>query len=148
MSSEPPSRSVTVRDGSNIRIRPIEPEDRGRLATAFDELSDQSRYQRFLSPMRRLSAAQLDYLSDVDHRDHEALVALDHNAARLVGVARYVRTDTTVAEPAVAVVDDWQRRGVGTALLERLVDRAIEEGVTTFAGHVLAENPAPLRLLN
>src|SRR3954453_16100867 len=65
----------------------------------------------------------------------------------LIGVAPFVRTHPAVAEPAVAVADECQRRGVGTALLEVLVDRAIEEGITTFSGYVLLDDPAPLSLL-
>src|SRR3954454_14343938 len=147
MNHDSPSRTITVRDGSIISIRPIAPEDRALLEAAFAELSDESRYRRFLSPMSNLSPAQLDYLTDVDHHDHEALVALERSGERLIGVARFVRTDPAIAEPAVAVADEWQRRGVGTALLEVLVDRAIEEGITTFSGYVLLDNPAPLSLL-
>src|SRR3954451_12174764 len=147
MNHDSPSRTITVPDGSIISIRPIAPEDRALLEVAFAELSDESRYRRFLSPMSNLSPAQLDYLIDVDHHDHEAVIALDEGAERLIGVARYVRTAETVAEPAVAVADDWQRRGVGTALLDALVERAIASGITSFLGYVLVDNPAPLRLL-
>jgi GNAT superfamily N-acetyltransferase len=147
MDHDPPSRTIIVRDGSVIIVRPIEPGDRVLLEAAFAELSDESRYRRFLSPMPRLTAAQLEYLTDVDHHDHEALVALEPDGERLIGVARFVRTQPAIAEPAVAVADEWQRRGVGTALLEVLVDRAIEEGITTFSGYVLFDKPAPLSLL-
>src|SRR3954451_9428768 len=141
MNHDSPSRTITVPDGSIISIRPIAPEDRALLEVAFAELSDESRYRRFLSPMSNLSPAQLDYLIDVDHHDHEALIALDEGAESLIGVARYVRTGETVAEPAVAVADDWQRRGVGTALLDALVDRAIEAGIASFSGYVPRRQP-------
>jgi GNAT superfamily N-acetyltransferase len=139
--------SVTARDGRRVFMRPLERDDRARLQAAFDRLSPESRYRRFLSPMPRLSAAQLDHLTDVDHHDHEALVALDESSERLIGVARFVRIEPTVAEPALTVADDWQRQGIGTALLEALAARALEENIAVFRGHFLSDNAAPLRLL-
>jgi nucleotide-binding universal stress UspA family protein len=64
-----------------------------------------------------------------------------------VGVARYVRTAPDEAEPAVVVADDWQRRGVGSRLLEALASRAVEEGVATFRAPVLAQNHDAIALL-
>ena len=72
-------------------VRPIRPGDKELLAAGFDRLSDDSRYRRFLTSMPRLSSSQLAYLTEVDHRDHEALLAIDEASGRAVGVARYVR---------------------------------------------------------
>jgi RimJ/RimL family protein N-acetyltransferase len=140
--------TVRVRDGSRIRIRPIEPEDRAELAAGFERMSPESRFRRFLSPMPRLSEAQLDYLTRVDHRDHEALVALDAQTDAGIAVARYVRIDGDRAEPAVAVADDWQGRGVGTALLDALSERAYAQGIRRFEATVLATNERALGLLD
>jgi GNAT superfamily N-acetyltransferase len=84
----------------------------------------------------------------VDHSDHEALVALDPETRAGVGVARYVRSsdDPEVAEVAVAVSDPWQGLGVGTALLQRLTERARAEGIERFSAEVLAENERMLEL--
>ena len=81
--------------------------------------------------MPELSEAMVRYLTDVDHHDHEAVVALDAATDEGVGVARYVRDPErpTRAEAAVTVTDDWQGRGLGTLLLELLAVRAREEGV-------------------
>jgi len=128
-------------------IRPIEPADAPLLASAFAELSPESRYRRFFTPMRELDAEHLAYLTDVDHHDHEALVALDASSGSCAGVARYVRVAPEVAEPAIVVGDRWQGLGLGTKLLEELADRARTEGVTRFAGVVLAENQDAIRLL-
>ncbi|MCW2991951.1 MAG: Protein acetyltransferase [Solirubrobacterales bacterium] len=130
-----------------ITIRPIGPEDREGLAASFARLSPESRYLRFFSPVSHLSGAQLDYLTDVDHHDHEALLAIEDATGDIVGVARFVRTEEGVAEPAVVVIDEWQRRGIGSALLARLADRAREEGVACFAAVVLAHNDAALAAL-
>ena len=113
-----------------IAVRPIEPGDKAALAAAFERLSAESRYRRFLSPHGELSAAELRYLTEVDHHDHEALVALDPATGEGVGVARYVRDRARPESAEIAVAADrWQGRGVGTLLLHRLVDRAREEGI-------------------
>jgi GNAT superfamily N-acetyltransferase len=129
-------------------IRPIAPEDKQALTDGFERLSEQSRYRRFLSPHASLSDAELRYFTEIDHRDHEALVAIDPRTGQGVGVARYVRSteDPVSAELAVAVVDDWQRLGVGTRLATALADRARDEGITMFTGLVLAENELMLNL--
>jgi RimJ/RimL family protein N-acetyltransferase len=136
---------VGLRDGSTVVIRPIEPEDRDLLRAGFDQLSDHSRYMRFQAPLATLSDQQLSYLTEVDHHDHEALVALDETG--IVGVARFVRVNDGVAECAVTVADRWQGRGVATELLDRLVQRAREEGIGRFTALVLAQNTEALRLL-
>jgi RimJ/RimL family protein N-acetyltransferase len=128
-------------------IRPIAPGDREALAAAFQRLSPESRYLRFFAPVSHLSAAQLDYLTEVDHHDHEALLAVDGVSGEIVGVARYVRTDAGVAEPAVVVGDAWQGQGIGSRLLDALAARAREEGVRSFAAVVLAHNDAALAAL-
>ena len=76
---------MTLADGARLRVRPIVPADREPLADAFDRLSDRSRHQRFLAPKPRLSARELDYLTDVDHVTHEALVAIDETTGQIVG---------------------------------------------------------------
>jgi RimJ/RimL family protein N-acetyltransferase len=138
---------IRLADGTDLIIRPIEPADAPLLASAFAELSPESRYRRFFTPMRELDAQHLTYLTDVDHHDHEALVALDASSGSCAGVARYVRVAPEVAEPAIVVGDRWQGLGLGTKLLEELADRARTEGVTRFAGVVLAENQDAIRLL-
>ncbi|MGZ4260268.1 MAG: N-acetyltransferase family protein [Solirubrobacteraceae bacterium] len=132
-----------------VEIRPIEPDDKDALARGFDRLSERSRYRRFLSPRGPLTQAELRYFTEVDHHDHEALVAVDPEAGEGVGVARFVRSgeDPNVAELAVAVVDDWQGHGVGSLLGAELAKRAREEGITCFTALVLAESDAMLGLL-
>jgi len=138
---------ATIRDGSSVLIRPIRPDDRERLQAGFERLSERSRYMRFQSPVAGLSDRQLSYLTAVDHHDHEALVGVDTDTGDLVAVARFVRVSDGVAECAIVVADDWQGRGVGTTLLDRLVDRAREEGFERFTALLLAENTDALRLL-
>ena len=140
--------TIKTRDGERVAVRPIEPGDKDLLVGAFDRMSEDSRYRRFFQPIHELSDSNLRFLTEVDHHDHEALVALDDDQA--VGVARYVRSveKPSRAEVAVSVVDDWQGQGIGGGLLERLVDRAREEDVTHFTALVQAANPGAVRVLS
>ncbi|MGZ6645631.1 MAG: N-acetyltransferase family protein, partial [Solirubrobacteraceae bacterium] len=133
---------MTLADGARLRVRPIVPADREPLADAFDRLSPRSRHQRFLAPKTRLSARELDYLTDVDHVTHEALVAIDETTGHIVGIGRYATGSGggVVADMALAVVDAWQRRGIGHGLAVRLVERARANGITRLTGTALADN--------
>jgi GNAT superfamily N-acetyltransferase len=141
-------RSAASRS-EGLTIRPIAPEDREQFVKSFERLGERSRYRRFLSPHERLSSAELRYFTEVDHHDHEALVAIDPETSTGVGVARFVRskTDPSVAELAVAVVDDWQGEGVGSRLVRALADRARAEAIGSFSALVLADNELMLKLL-
>ena len=119
-------RTATLRDGSTAVIRPVEPEDAGLLVDGFEALSDRSRYARFLTAVPRLPRHWVADLVDLDHRDREALGALDPETGEGIGVARYVRLDDDPeeAEFAIAIADAWQGRGLGRVLLGELVDAA------------------------
>ena len=131
-------------------IRTLQTDDAPGIAEAFEQLSDTSRYRRFFTATPRLAGPSLAYLTDVDHRDHEALVAEDPGSGRLVGVARFIRSSHRPdhAEVAVTVLDRWQRRGLGTALLRELARRAAEEGIRYFTADILAENRPMLGLVS
>jgi GNAT superfamily N-acetyltransferase len=107
-----------------------------------------SRYRRFLSDIHHLTPHQLDYLTHVDHEDHEALAALEAATGTGIATARFVRDpdDRGQAEAAVVVVDDWQGRGVGAALIERLTTRARAIGIERFTARMIVGNDAALRL--
>jgi RimJ/RimL family protein N-acetyltransferase len=141
--------ALTLRDGAEVRVRPIEPSDRDALAAAFERLSDESRYRRFLGPVEHLGPSMLRYLTEVDNHDHEALAAFDRGG-NLVGVGRWVRERDGPgdrAEAAVTVADDWQGRGLGTALTALIAERALDEGIDRFTATMLAENREMLDLL-
>jgi GNAT superfamily N-acetyltransferase len=143
---------VRLRDGTPAVLRPIRPEDRRKLEEGFARLSDRSRYLRFHTFVSSLSEDQLRYLTEVDHRDHVAIVALtsDDEEGQGMGVARYIRLreDPRVAEAAVTVVDEYQGRGLGTLLLGALARHALAGGVSVFRNYVLAENTAMLELFD
>jgi RimJ/RimL family protein N-acetyltransferase len=141
--------TAELRDGSEIVIRAIRPEDKQAIADGFERLSPESRYRRFFAPIQELSARDLRYLTEVDHRDHEALIAFERPTGVPVGAARYVRSDDPAeAEVAVTVVDDWQGRGVATVMLDRLVERAREEDVERFVAIVMSENTDALEMFS
>ena len=129
-------------------IRPIEPEDRELLALGVRAPVRASHATCGSRPRSsELSEEQLSYLTVVDHHDHEALLAVDPERDDAVGVARFVRVGDGVAECAIVVADEWQNRGLGAQLLDRLVERAREEDVERFTALVLADNTDALRLL-
>jgi len=143
MSAEP------LKDGRTITVRAIRPDDREALAGGVRRLSSESRYRRFFTPVDELSESELSYLTEVDHVDHEALVAEEPTTGAGIGVARFIRlADPQAAEVAIAVADEWQGLGVGTVLLRRLTERAREEGIKRFTADVLADNRQMLHLLN
>jgi acetyltransferase len=128
-----------------VWVRPVEDTDVTELQRAFELLSDLSRYRRFLTGTPRLNDKIARYFTDVDHVDHEALVALPAERSHtIVGVARYVRSRRNPAEAdlAVTVADLWHGRGLGTALLDRLSARAAAEGIERFTVDMLADNTA------
>lgn len=144
-----PATETTLRDGSTMAIRPVEPDDGPRIREIWESMSDRSRQLRFLSPANEVSDEDIAYLVDVDHKRHEALLALDPTG-HAVGVARYVRTpgDRTSAEVAVVVVDEWHRRGLGTVLLDRLTELAREREIERYTAIVSPDNEIVLRALD
>lgn len=141
-------RTITLHDGARVTLRPIAPGDSSLLAASFGRLSEESRYRRFFTTKDKLSASELEYFVDIDHSDHEAIVAIDPSTGELLGVARYIRSpdDAERAEVAVTVADDWQGRGLGRSLLHRLTYRARREGVRRFTALVQSENRASMGL--
>jgi protein lysine acetyltransferase len=133
---------VELRDGTTALIRPIGPGDRDRLKEGFETATAESIFLRFLGPHPRLSGSELDYLTVVDHDRHEALIAIDAETGQSLGTARYVRDQNNpeTAEFAIGVGDRWMRIGLGTALLEELMVRARECGVTRFTGLIHYDN--------
>jgi GNAT superfamily N-acetyltransferase len=141
-----------LRDGTHVILRHIRPEDAAELRRAFDRLSPESRYRRFFGGVPHLTDASLRYLTEVDGRDHVALVATtdgpDAESPTGLGVARFIRLpgDPTVAEAAVTVVDDFQRKGLGRLLATTLAEAARERGIGSFRADVLADNE-PMRAI-
>jgi RimJ/RimL family protein N-acetyltransferase len=140
--------TLRLRCGQLVTIRSIRPDDAPALVTAMAALSEQSRYLRFHTPRAELTQDLLEYLTDIDHHDHEALVAHTPGAPDILAVARFVRDphNPASAEAAVVVADAWQRRGLGARLLAELIRRAAEVEISQFTAEILAENTPTLAL--
>jgi GNAT superfamily N-acetyltransferase len=141
--------TAVLNDGALVRIRPIAPKDKERLAEGWKNLSERSRYLRFLHAKPSLSASDLIYLTEIDYRNHFAWAAeaLDSDDVPGIGIARYIRDpqEPTVAEAALAVVDSRQRQGLGRILLQALSDAARDNGIESFRAYVSLSN---LQVLN
>jgi RimJ/RimL family protein N-acetyltransferase len=145
----PHGRRLVLPAGDEVLVRPLTAADREIYTAAVNGLSAETRYLRFASPKPSLTDAEIDYLIDVDHHDHEALAALHPVTGEGLAVVRFVRLadDPARADVAVTVTDRWQGRGLAGALLELLAARAREEGVRIFTATTLRENRRALRLL-
>ncbi|GAA1270214.1 GNAT family N-acetyltransferase [Saccharothrix xinjiangensis] len=129
-----------------MKVRELHRAEAGEVVdTVFRGLSPRSRYLRFHAPVPRLTAAMRARLTDLDGRGRAAVVAESRRAP--VGIARLVATGEDAAEVAVAVVDPWQRRGVGTRLVTALGELAGDLRYTELHGDVLGENAAMLRVV-
>jgi GNAT superfamily N-acetyltransferase len=139
-------------DGAPILIRPIRADDKRFLEDGLRHLSDESVHRRFLSPKRTFSRAELRYLTEVDGRDHVALVAEypGEPVRRVIAVGRFIRLphDRTTAEAAITVADDWQGRGVGSLFAEKLARAARQRGITRFTATMSSDNVPAHKLMN
>ncbi|MEJ7876138.1 MAG: GNAT family N-acetyltransferase [Solirubrobacterales bacterium] len=140
---------VELRDGRAALIAALHPDDRRRYLSGVARMSPESLYMRFMAPVARLTESQLRYLLEIDHRDHEALLAVDEETGEAVGVARYVRLERPhVAEAAIIVVDLWQGSGLGKTMLRVLAQAAREAEIDRFEVTVLAHNKAMWAILS
>ena len=142
-------REVVLRDGTRVRVRPIRPDDEPRLVALYDHLSQDSRYQRFFSVMRRLPPDWAHFLANVDYVERLALVAeAPGDTETLIAVARYEPTsEPHTAEVAFAVQDAWQNRGLGTIMFRDLLAAARGNGIKRFRAWVLGDNRRMLDLI-
>jgi acetyl coenzyme A synthetase (ADP forming)-like protein len=138
---------VILRDGSTLRLRPPVQADADALLAFYGSLSRQSLHLRFHG-LPALGPQLVDSLLEPDWVERGALLATlaaEHGGERVVAVANYVRLrDPALAESAFAVADDYQRRGIGTRLLEQLAARAAGVGIERFVAEVLPENRSML----
>lgn len=138
---------VELRDGSRLIVRPIRPEDAPALVALHARLSADTIYRRYFGARPHLSPAAVDRFTRVDEYWRCALVGV-RGSGELVAVARYEGAEgSTSAELAMVVDDALQRTGVGTLMLDRLLDIAMEQGLHRIIADVLTQNSPMLRLL-
>jgi RimJ/RimL family protein N-acetyltransferase len=140
---------VLIATARSPMLAQLEPGDGELLRRFFQRLSPETVYRRFMSPLSRPEQANPGRLLDVDHRDREAILAVEDG--EIVGVARYARAprpvDPDAAEVAVVVADAWQRRGIGTRLVSALAASAARAGVARLTLTTQADNRPALALI-
>ncbi|MCC7360912.1 MAG: GNAT family N-acetyltransferase [Anaerolineales bacterium] len=149
--AQPDPASLTLKDGTPVWVRPIRPDDAERLQAFHAQLSPESIYLRWLSAHPVLSLAEAQALATVDYASRMALVATVSPApeAELIGVARYGRVPgrPDEAEVAVVVADNYQRRGLGTALLQRLMWHAHRQGYRYWTAEINVANARMMKFI-
>jgi len=145
------AQTLTLRDGTQMVVRPIRPEDRQIEREFVHGLSAESKYFRFMSPLGELSDVALNRFTQIDYDREMALIAVvrENGQETEIGVARYVVfSDGVRCEFAVAVADAWQRHGVASTLVRKLAEIARARGLRTMEGLVLASNHKMMCLIN
>jgi RimJ/RimL family protein N-acetyltransferase len=146
-SSAEETDELVLGDGTRLTFRALDSNDRDGVAALFARLTPESRRTRFLAPKHELTPRELAYLTDIDHVQHEAIAAVDQLNGSIVAISRYASDHARVAEIAVAVADELQSMGIGTALATRTVQRARANGFALLTATTLWENRAARALL-
>ena len=142
-------RTVELKNGAKVLIRPARAADAGALQALFHRLSPDDVYTRFFRRVRSLSYAELQTLCNVNHETEVAFLGVTgpRENEEVVGSACYFLSPTTnLAEVAFMVAPEWQGAGLGTALQARLQEYAISRGVRGFVAEILPRNASMLRL--
>lgn len=135
--------TLTLKGGSEVFLRPIRTTDGDLLKDLFSRISPQSVYLRFLGHLHELPKDMLHHFTHVDYRSEFALVAiiLEEGKEKVIAVARYAHNPgENVTDLAIAVRDDWQRLGLGRALLDRLIVIAKGHGIRRFVSMMDPKN--------
>jgi acyl-CoA hydrolase/RimJ/RimL family protein N-acetyltransferase len=143
---------INAKNGAPLLLRPIREIDEQRMRDLFYNLSEETVYKRWFRVIPRLLRTELLYYLNVDDRDNVAIVVETEpgeSEPEIVGVGRYHNDRASnFAEVAFEVRDDWQRQGIGTALLRHLMDIAKQNGISGFTAEVLARNEPMLRVFH
>ena len=145
---------LTLADGRVVVMRPVQAFDALAEQDFIRALSPASRLKRFHFGLKELPSALLRAMTEVDHRQHVAVIAErldsdDDGVTMVVADARYViDADPHEAEFALAVAEAWQGVGLGRALMCRLARHAARRGVTRLVGDVLPDNRAMFAIVD
>jgi acetyltransferase len=138
-------------DGTDITIRPIRPEDADLVKRFVHDLSEESKYFRFMNSVQELTENMLARLTQLDYSREMALVAvtIEKDKETELGVARYaINPDGDTCEFALVVADNMQGKGLGQKLMVSLMEAARLKGLKTIEGEVLGNNHNMLKLMN
>jgi acetyltransferase len=140
----------TLADGERLTLRHIAPTDAAREQAFVHGLSPESSYLRFHGTIKDLSKKDLEKFTNPDSRNAVALIVLcsGETSEEEIGVARYViDPDGANCEFAIVVADTWQKRGIGTRLMNALITHLQASGVKRISGSVLKRNSAMLKFV-
>jgi len=141
---------IKLKDGLEVLLRPIKPEDEDMMLELFNTFSERTIRFRFFIPLREMSRENIKRYCNIDYRNEMAIVAeIEENGKkRLIGVARLIRDedDKDKAEFAVVVGDPWQNRGLGRKLTEYIIQVARDMGIKELYSRVIKDNIISLRL--
>ena len=142
---------IQLKDGTPFIFRPLQPDDEVGIKAGFEQLSPQTRYLRFLTPVCQLPESHFKCISETDNVNKVGWCAIDisngHETG--VGLARYERyaNEPNKAEYAITIVDAYQNRGIGSYLFKLLIQTALKNGITSLIGFVLEENKTMINVL-
>jgi RimJ/RimL family protein N-acetyltransferase len=143
------AEDILLPDHQTLHIRALHRDEERPIRELYEHLSPATRYRRFFSPMPALPDSVMRLLVTVDYRRKLALVAeTDGDRGReVVGLGSFGAVDDRVAEVALVVRDEWQRRRIGTALAQRVLRAAEDRGFRRFLVHILSENTPARKIL-
>lgn len=143
-----------LRNGTEVTVRAIRPEDKGLLVAAFQELDESTLYTRFFGLKKNITEQELTWATEVDFLRHVALVACirEDEHERIIGGGRYIAdgksTRPSCAEIAFVVEEDYQGLGLASILLRHLILIGREQGISRFEAEVLQSNKAMLKVFS
>jgi RimJ/RimL family protein N-acetyltransferase len=142
------SATETLRDGRTVEIRAQRPEDLHGWRAALARTSAATVYRRFFGAKREISEKEAHYFLDIDFVKHVALVAIANEDGRptLIGGGRYVVVEPGKAEVAFALIDEYQAKGIGSALIRHLAAIGREAGLRELVAEVLSDNLPMLKV--
>ena len=145
-------RWIDLKDGSRVFLRPLKLTDEALLRDLFYKLSPESVHYRFFQLIKSMPHEKLQEFLRIDYEADMALVVLTGSAdedAEMIGIAHYLKDpQTNFAEAAFLVRDDWQGKGIGTQLMDALVEAAQIQGIAGFTADVLADNKGMMRVFH
>ena len=138
----------TLRDGRTVEIRAQRPEDREGIRAAIARTSTKSLYHRFFTVKRVFSEKEAHFFLDIDFVDHVALVALAEEDGKptIVGGCRYIVARPGLAEVSFLVIDEYQGKGIGSALMRHIAAIGREAGLRELVAEVLSDNGPMLKV--
>ncbi|MBS7658850.1 GNAT family N-acetyltransferase [Candidatus Bathyarchaeota archaeon] len=141
---------VTLKDGNRILLRPIKPSDATMKQHFFYSLSKETIYKRYFGQLKAMPIKRIWPYVIIDYENEMVIVAsaLENGVETIIGIGSYVKIPgTKTAEIALVVRDDWQNKGLGTALLSYLIEIGKNKGIESFTAWIFTDNTKMLHLI-